>query len=299
MKRVRLTAPLLCAAVTLVPLQAFAGGGTDVTFENFKIQLIDRNLTDGIDAAITFPTEFQANGFPYPGGSVVNVQGNATNPDYQQGVVTYGDIAFAPISSALNLPVTSSSASFSGNPFDATGATINVQAQAFAAPGDDAFANTVLAFNWSGAPRLFTLSPNTDLVITSSVRIQAFADPNAFEQQEFGAAQLDLSLTSVAGAANPQSSSFSDFIFAGNSPGPEYIDQSFAVAVSFTNSTDASMNGWLQGYFLVSALSNEAPMSPIPEPSMAAGLIVGLGMLAISRRARYARSRKGMPGRGT
>ncbi len=295
--------PFLVAVAALsaaAALPAHAAATSSATLGPLTITLIDLNLTDGIDAAVSFTTI-------YPGyGSYVSAYASDTFASAYDSQSAWGVNDFDPVSIAATVGTAGGLASVTG-PGGAAGATVSVSGSAAGTAAANAvgqyhsyYGATAYApyYSYSG----FTLSANTLLLVSATSTITgsvtASFDPATSYQYESvgGYTQLSLSGPGANGLGGSQSSTDSTSLSLssqfvadetctyGYCYGPASATDTRALTVSFVNASGGDLSGYLQAYANTNGYSYA---QAIPEPQTYAMMMAGLlslGFLARRRR---------------
>lgn len=177
-----------------------------------------------------------------------------------------------------------------GDPFSKTGGSISASSFAYGTAGQISTASAHTVVGDDSGYASFVLGPNTRLDVTATYDVFASVGGSSFASfpgaYEFAAISAGLSLLPDAGQAGQ--ASFDGFghnvARAGSDVDAPYFEQG-QLSVSY----DGSESSQTFGRFLASVSASTVSNVPIPEPSNAALLLAGLGVLAWRANARRRR----------
>ncbi len=279
----------LATALAIAGGNALAAASASVTVSGLKITLVDLAPADGIAPAITFTT-------PAAAAAVSEISLNGSNASGKQ---TLGNSLFGAYSQTGGLLSTTYDVEFSGNPLSEAGSTFSIHDQASApSAGVDAtlFTDAGIGKAQDFSAIGFTLSPNTEIIVTAAVSASAFMEQQGTSSQ-YAEAYYDIELDGkLPGAYNSTYQFVNKEAYLFNSLKGSFSDaKSDALSLSFSNTSSLTATGTFFSYFEtdVGTTSTDKIFAPataaaVPEPSVAALMLAGLAGLGVRLRRRRA-----------
>lgn len=256
------------------PTNATAIASIDIT--EFKIELRDLDLNDGISPNITFQ------GAPV---NTIYFEQKSNNPYYwSYGNIFHGDNLFASISNSLTNQSTYGEVNITGSPYIDNGMSIYSTAIAYGSLGESTFSNAGMFLSTSGAFEKFIISENTELLISAIIKLSSYAYPNEKpNHKEFAYTYVEFSLKGDFPSGDYQNDTESQSTFAGLDTDTKYDSFLGGMTISFINSKSSVATGYLYGAVTTESYSNAGETKKIDEPESAFLIVTGTFLLIITQ----------------
>ena len=250
---------LFAATALLAASPALALSTVTSTLADFHIALTDLDPTDGVAPTLVLDPQSRSTVIPS------EVSASGTTSWMQQG-----DSAFGSVSSSGDFHGTGGSGSFAGDPF---GAGAEIAASATGDTSVDIGASEAYVDTPPFGQGAFVLGAQTEVTFFGSVSIDwSASNPRAATYGE-----VDLSFWRIVGVDE-------DFVAQGNVKGGYYGDggsaltgsASNALAITFDNDSDASVDMGYQVAVFANAFEFETVPPPVDEPAGVAVLLAGV-----------------------